>query len=325
MSVFTPNDKPGVQIVSLLWMLASLGPPLLLMAYGVFKARETWASRCLWVGVLAGACSAVLVAPLEVSLVRMLHLPASVIASPNPMHAIKTGFLVAALPEELAKFIALLLAMLMIDERRLRSLLMVSIAVAMGFAGLENILYLMHAGADWQTVALLRGGSAVPIHGVCGLMMGALVLGTIANDVDRLFGLAMALLVPIALHGTYDALMMLGDPAAQDWKTPVVVMAMLGGGLLAVGLGNTALHAAGRAGDAADSSARLGGMLRWVVKRAARAYLGLLLVPVVAGHFNTTTLWEAAFLAVLPAVLTLDVLFGEGRATPAPQLRPRMG
>lgn len=307
------------------WFLASLGPPLLLMAYGVFKARETWASRCLWMGLLAGACAAVLVAPVEVAVGRMLHLSIAGLGAATPMNAAAGGFLLAALPEELVKFIALLVTMLLIDEGRLRSLLMVSVAVAMGFAGLENVLYLMHAGANWQGVALLRGGSAVPIHGVCGLMMGALVLGTIANDIDRLFGLTMALLVPVALHGTYDTLMMLGDATARDWKTPVVVMAMLGGGLLAVGLGNAAVEAAGRAGDVADTSARLGGLLRWVVKRAARAYLGLLLVPVVASHFNPTTLWEAAFMAVLPAVLTLDVLFGEGRASPAPQLRPRMG
>lgn len=305
-------------------MLASLGPPLLLVAYGVFKAQETWHSPALWVGFLAGACAAVAAAPFELMMARLTGVPPSMFGSPNPMHAVIGGYLVAALPEELLKLTALLLTMLMIDERRLRSLLMVSVAVAMGFAGLENVLYLLQAGTSWQSVALLRGGSAVPIHGVCGLMMGALVLGTIANDVDRGFGLVMALLVPVALHGTYDAVIMLGDPAARGWKTPVVVMAMLGGGLLAVSLANAAVVAAGRAGDSAEGAAWLGGMLRWVVKRAARFYLGLLLVPVLASRFNPATLWEAAFLAVLPAVLTLDVLFANGGREPVPVLRPRM-
>lgn len=310
--------------MSPLWMLASLGPPLLLVAYGVFKARETWGSPALWIGFLAGACAAVAAAPLELLMVRLAGLSPAMFGSPHAMHAVIGGFVVAALPEELLKFAALLLTMLTIDERRLRSLLMVAVAVAMGFAGLENVLYLMQAGSKWQVVALLRSGSAVPIHGVCGLMMGALVLGTIANDIDRWFGLTMALIVPVALHGTYDTLMMLGDPAAAGWKTPVVVMAMLGGGLLAVGLANAAVVTAGRAGDVANNTAQLGGMLRWIVKRAARFYLGLLLVPVLASHFNPATLWESAFMAVLPAVLTLDVLFAERGREPAPILRPRM-
>ena len=190
---------------------------------------------------------------------------------------------------------------------------MVSIAVAMGFAAIENTLYLIQAGADWKSVAWLRGGASVPIHGVCGLMMGALIVGTIANDVTRWFGLLLALLVPIALHGTFDALLMMSGPHVADFKMPAVVLAMLGGGVLAVALCNRALDAAAREEGGNDIGGPLGGGMRTAVKRAARIYLGIVFVPVILGRFQPEAMWNASLLAVLPAVLTFDVLFSRPR------------
>ncbi len=306
-----------------LWIFASLGPPLLLIGYGVFKARESWFSRGLWCGLLAGICAASLAVPVETVIAGQLGITLAA-ETTNPIIAAADGFLVAAIPEEALKLFALLVAMTAVDGRRLRSVLLVSIAVAMGFAGVENVLYLFKAGAQWQTVALLRGGASVPIHGVCGLMMGALVVGTIANDVGRLFGLIIALLVPVALHGTFDSLLMLGGWQFAAWRTQAVVFAMLVGGGLAVLLCNTALEAAAGADNEPEVGDALGGFSRWALKRAGRFYLGVLFVPAALGGFRSEAMWNATFLAVLPVVLGLDALISRVRHRPdATGLRPK--
>jgi hypothetical protein len=306
-----------------MWILASLGPPLLLVAYGVFKARESWLSGALWAGFGAGIVAAGVAMLLELFLASHLGVGLGATTS-DGARAVMRGVFIAALPEEATKMAALLAVMLLLDEDRLRGLVMVAIAVGMGFAGAENMLYLLRAGSHWQAVALLRGGTAVPIHGVCALMMGALLLGTIANEVDRVVGLAMALMVPVALHGTYDTLLMYAPAGPAPWKEPATVVAMLGGGLLAVALCNAALNAAASAGDAAESG-EVTGFVRWIIKRAARSYLAFLLLPVVASGYKPAAMWDAALLAVLPAVLTLDVLFGGKRRRPVHVWRPGLG
>jgi RsiW-degrading membrane proteinase PrsW (M82 family) len=150
--------------VSFLWIIASLGPPVLLLAYGVFKARESWLSPALWVGLAAGVAAGILALLVEAALTAWLGLDAAATGGTVGARAVLRGFFVAGLPEEALKLGALLAVMLMLDASRLRSLVMVAIAVAMGFAAFENVLYLAKAGSAWQTVALLRGGSAVPIH-----------------------------------------------------------------------------------------------------------------------------------------------------------------
>jgi RsiW-degrading membrane proteinase PrsW (M82 family) len=298
-----------------LWIVASIGPPLLLIGYGLFKARDSWSAPALWVALGAGIGAAGVAAPLEALIEAKLGL-SSVTASDDALRAGMFGFLVAAGPEEVLKMLGMLFAMVVLDARRLRSVLMVAIAVAMGFAGIENTLYLLRAGSDWQAVALLRGAASVPIHGVCGLMMGAVVVGTIANDINRWVGLLLALLVPIALHGTFDTLLMLSGPHVLAFKMPAVVLAMLGGGVLAVALCNAALVAAARADGEQDLGGPLGGKMRVLVKRAARVHLGLVLIPVILGRFQPEAMWNASLLAVLPAVLTFDVLFSRPKRRP---------
>ena len=297
------------------WILTSLGPPFLLIAYAVFKSRESWFSGGLWMGFAAGGGAAVLAMFVEPMIARLLGLGGAA-AMADPMRAAMNGFLVAALPEELLKMIALITVVFVLNGKTLRSVLMIAVAVSMGFAGLENMLYLLSSGAHWQAVGMLRGGTAVPIHGVCALMMGAIVIGTLANDVNRAAGLLLALAVPVALHGVYDSLLMFHPPFGLPWKTPITVVAMFGGGLLAVALCNAAMMAAASFDGDEDIAGPVRGLVRRIVVRAARYYLGVLFIPVALGGMQEAALWNAMFLAVLPATLVCDILFARARTRP---------
>jgi RsiW-degrading membrane proteinase PrsW (M82 family) len=70
-------------------------------------------------------------------------------------------------------------------------------AAALGFASVENILYVTSAG--WDT-ALLRAVTAVPAHLMFGIAMGWYFSESLFSGRSR----ARAYLIPALLHGAYD-------------------------------------------------------------------------------------------------------------------------
>ncbi len=82
--------------------------------------------------------------------------------------------------------------------------IMYGVAVSLGFAAIENVLYVYMDGGGYET-GLLRMFTAVPAHAVFGAMMGYFVgrakfmtQGNVA--IERLKGLLIAIL----FHGLYD-------------------------------------------------------------------------------------------------------------------------
>jgi len=75
-----------------------------------------------------------------------------------------------------------------------------AVMVSMGFAALENILYVFKGGLD---VALIRAITAIPAHATFGVIMGYFMgLAKFSNQKRKwnLIGLSLAILA----HGTYD-------------------------------------------------------------------------------------------------------------------------
>ncbi len=78
-----------------------------------------------------------------------------------------------------------------------------AVMVSMGFATLENILYVFHSGF---TTGVIRMFTAVPAHATFGALMGYF-LGKAKFSYNRkLFFTLMALLTATAFHGSYDYL-----------------------------------------------------------------------------------------------------------------------
>ena len=59
--------------------------------------------------------------------------------------------------------------------------IMYGVAVSLGFAAIENVLYVYMDGGGYQT-GLLRMFTAVPAHAVFGVMMGYFVRGKIISE-----------------------------------------------------------------------------------------------------------------------------------------------
>jgi len=75
-----------------------------------------------------------------------------------------------------------------------------AITVAMGFALLENIIYIFTSQAP-MAIALMRSITAVPLHALAGGFMGLALTRGKFKSTYRIGG---ALLIPVLIHGFYD-------------------------------------------------------------------------------------------------------------------------
>ena len=88
------------------------------------------------------------------------------------------------------------------------------VSVAVGFALLENVMYVMMGGLE---TAIMRGVLAVPLHSFCGLFMGVFFGAAKKAQIDgRSTGkyFALAIFVPFMIHGIYDTLAFMGTSTA---------------------------------------------------------------------------------------------------------------
>ncbi|MFC2116672.1 PrsW family glutamic-type intramembrane protease [Bacteroidota bacterium] len=120
------------------------------------------------------------------------------------------AFVVAGFTEELFKFLALMI--LFWQNRNFNEKfdgIVYASFISLGFAGVENILYVSEGGAG---LGLTRAFTAVPAHALFGIVMGYQVGLARFYPNEKLYRLVLALTLPIILHGVYDFILMSGHP-----------------------------------------------------------------------------------------------------------------
>jgi protease PrsW len=293
-------------MVRFLILVAAVVPPLLLLGYGVAKTRASWRSEAIWNAFMLGAVGAIAAAMIELAFSRIM--PADP-AYPLLSSAGRSIF-VAALPEESIKFIVLLaLAAQHVDARRLQDLVILSVAVSLGLATLENFFYVVSIG-NWQATAALRAITSVPGHGIDGLAMGASLVAARMQP-DKRWLLPAALIVPIALHASYDfPLFALGKSGAdRDWLIGAWLVAVACSSLVVILICNHVLSRAraydvksGRDFDSVETS-------DWLIIGGAAALVGAPLVAALGyyakGGDATATI---AVLGILPVAFGIDAI-----------------
>jgi len=175
-------------------LLASLAPVLIILFYIYF--RDKYDKEPLGLLLKALLMGIVIIVPvIFIERLLMNLMPQSSKVAAAAYHA----FVVAGSTEELFKFLALYLLVWKspsFDEKF--DGIVYAVFVSLGFAGVENVLYVMDGGMQ---TALTRALTAVPAHAIFGITMGY-YLG-IAHMYKELQGpyLARALLVPILGRG----------------------------------------------------------------------------------------------------------------------------
>ena len=158
-------------------------------------------------GVAYGIISAGLAVALE-SLIIALGLV------PEPhgyIGALWKAFMGAAVPEELVKLLMLWLLLRnnpYFDERF--DGIVYACCIGMGFAGTENIIYLIDNMDTWESVAIQRAIFAVPGHFMFAVAMGYFYSMLHFGDMSWQ-NRSRILWVPVALHTIYDGLLFMAS------------------------------------------------------------------------------------------------------------------
>jgi hypothetical protein len=284
---------------------AAIIPALLLIAYGRSKTRIAWGNEALWNAFLLGGVGAIGAIPIELGLGYLLKQSAF---SPLAKAGID-AMVVAALVEETTKFGLLVGAAIHhVDRRRLADIVVLGLAVSLGFAAVENIFYLAEPG-DWQGLAAARAMTAVPGHGLNGLAMGALVTCARLWPDRSLRYYAAALIVPALMHGAYDFPLFTG--AVSDWWgwRWLWGAALIVSAIIAIGLCNRVLPLAFEADRLAGRASTVRWRVRFVAIGAAMLILvGLLFVALPFVGERLDLISTSISVAVLPLALGIDLV-----------------
>lgn len=192
-----------------LMVLSAIIPVVVLLWYiyrkdSVQPEPAKWLLKAFGFGIITTLLSLVFSVP--VSLLFGMDIDARTYSSVSK--AFVDAFVLAAIPEELAKFIMLWLLLRknpFFDEHF--DGIVYAVCVGMGFAALENVLYLFQNYDSWISVGIVRALFAVPGHFFFAIIMGyyySLWHFRIKRDRNTFI---MIILAPILAHGIYDGIL----------------------------------------------------------------------------------------------------------------------
>lgn len=193
-------------------LILSLAPVVIIAAYIYFRDRyEKEPLRLLLFAIVAGGLTVIPILFLEQFLSSFTSLFYGLLA------AAWKAFVVAAFSEELFKYAALYLLIWKSPEFNEKfDGIVYATYVSLGFAAVENILYVMDGGLS---TGIMRAITAVPAHAVFGITMGFYFGLAKFYEKERTNLKIKALAFPILLHGIYDFILFTGI----EWLTIVFV------------------------------------------------------------------------------------------------------
>ena len=186
-------------------IIASLLPVVLLMVY--FYYRDKFEKEPLKVLMKAFGAGILSVFP-AIILASLISVPQIEAYSPAYSSFIR-AFWEAAVPEEISKYA--LLYLFIWRDRNFNEYydgIIYSVFVSLGFAGVENIMYVVGEGIE---VALTRGLLSVPLHALCGVIMGYYFSLAKFNAARRKTFLLKAIAGAVMAHGLYDFILFYTD------------------------------------------------------------------------------------------------------------------
>jgi RsiW-degrading membrane proteinase PrsW (M82 family) len=198
--------------------LTAIFPPLVLTGFFLTHYRHRIGFRLGIKSFGLGLIAAALAILMGLALSRAAMLPRFTLADGLPgalMQALIDASCYAAIPEELAKFLMVWLVIrLSSDCDSGGDLFCGAILVGLGFAALENVMYVARASANWAVIGTIRGLMAIPGHTIDGMFMGYFLALWWRKALPPLVAVLLALALPMAAHTLYDLPLMALDNVA---------------------------------------------------------------------------------------------------------------
>ena len=182
----------------------ALAPAAILLVYFFIRDKyEKEPIRLLAIGVIFGMVSAAVILAIDFVLVPLTPAQSSFGAS------LYTAFIVSAGVEESVKF--LFLYFLVWRNKNFNERfdgIVYAVFISLGFAGVENVIYVTHPNFHGVITALGRAIFSVPGHGLFGVAMGYyFALAKFEPEKSRFF-MFQAWAVPWLLHGIYNLILL---------------------------------------------------------------------------------------------------------------------
>ena len=192
-------------------LISALTPVAVLLWYIYRKDKvqlepTKWLLKAFGFGVLSTFLSFVFSVP--ACLLLGMEMDANTYSS--IFDALADAFLLAAIPEELAKLIMLWLLLRKnphFDEKF--DGIVYAVCIGMGFAGIENVMYLAGGIEDgsWISIGISRALFSIPGHFLFAVLMGY-YYSLYYWGIDRtLKAKAMILVAPVLAHGIFDGIL----------------------------------------------------------------------------------------------------------------------
>ncbi len=176
--------------------------PILLIAFYIYwrDKHEKEPVKQLMSALVAGIVIVIPIFPIEMLLKDMISF------NNKYTNAMYYAFVVAAFSEEIFKYIAFF-AVIWRNKNfnELFDGIVYAAYISLGFAAIENILYVFQNGFS---VGIVRAFTAVPAHALFGITMGYYFSLAKFEQKKRGLHIFLALVVPIFLHGFYDFCLM---------------------------------------------------------------------------------------------------------------------
>lgn len=184
----------------------SLAPVAALLAAMVWSDRNREPIRVVLLTLFLGALTPIPIIIVALALAWIFGIPTS---GPETIgQAIAVSFVLAALVEETFKF-----AVLWGYSARHDAFdepfdgIVYGTAASLGFAASENLMYVLGQPTTGASIAVgaLRAFTAVPMHAMCGVVMGLCIGIARFTPSARALWLGLGLFGAIGLHGTYNS------------------------------------------------------------------------------------------------------------------------
>lgn len=202
-----------------LYIIAIIPAIIFLLAIYLTDRRDREPAKLLLLTYLFGALSVIPSIVVEEVLIRFNVFSGILQAAYN-------AFIVAALTEEFFKRQVLLRIphKSKYFNEKLDGIVY-GVFAHLGFATVENIIYVVYTYTNNPFIGLYRGIFSVPAHGIFGITMGYyLSLSRFDSKQERKkVNLRKSLLVPVLLHGIFDFILMANIPQLTLFFVPYVI------------------------------------------------------------------------------------------------------
>ena len=204
-------------------LLTAAAFPVVILLYVIYQKDHEKEPMSLLLKCLLGGCFSTILS-------LAFSLPLGMLAGLFPgafLSSFHASFFEAAIPEEIAKF--LVLYFLIWKSKELDHHydgIVYAVFISLGFALIENILYVMEGGMN---VAIVRAVLSVPGHGLDAVLMGYYIsLARFHEGPKRREFMIKALVLPILFHGGYDFFLFYMDANSTNGLVLLVLMVAFG-------------------------------------------------------------------------------------------------